>query len=267
MPQTAIKICGLQSVEVIKSILPLQVDMIGFVFAASRRQVQPSAVRQMLAAVKEWGSLNKELRQPKAVGVFVNPSLEELGSVLREAELDVVQLHGQESPDFCRRVKEQFSVEVIKVLSMKKGNDTEPAESGYQADNSSEPTQGHQTHQADQAHQTNQAHQTSQAEKLLQPYLGAVDAVLLDTYDPIYGGGSGVAFDWTLIRPYQDWAQARQLPLMIAGGLNEENVGRLVSGYLPDGVDVSSGVERNGVKDTALIKAFVERVRDYDDKE
>ncbi|ANS74849.1 hypothetical protein AWM70_09790 [Paenibacillus yonginensis] len=243
MVDTAIKICGLQSVEVVKSLLPLQVDWIGFVFAPSRRQVPADQAGMMIEAVKEWGAGHREPKLPKTVGVFVNPAMEELEQVLGQAKLDVVQLHGQERPEFCRQVKQRFGVEVFKALAMR----SKAAEGGVQ--------------EANENAQAESEPEPFSPDVLLEPYRHSVDAILLDTYDPVYGGGSGVAFDWSLIKPYQAWAHNARIPLLIAGGLHERNVGQLVRDYHPDGVDVSSGVEREGVKDIGLITAFVERVR------
>jgi len=69
-------------------------------------------------------------------------------------------------------------------------------------------------------------------------------------------GGTGQAFNWELAGKI-----ATKLPLMVAGGLTPENVGQLVREARPWGVDVSSGVESNGQKDTAKIKAFIKAVR------
>ena len=52
---------------------------------------------------------------PLTVGVFVNPTKEQLTEILAAAPLDVVQLHSQETPDFCRWVREHFQVKVFKV--------------------------------------------------------------------------------------------------------------------------------------------------------
>ena len=84
---------------------------------------------------------------------------------------------------------------------------------------------------------------------------------ILDTHDRDKYGGTGVSFDWNLARPL-----AQQYPVIIAGGLNPENVAQAIKITTPWGVDTSSGVETNGVKDTNKIKAFIEAVRRADDR-
>jgi phosphoribosylanthranilate isomerase len=82
---------------------------------------------------------------------------------------------------------------------------------------------------------------------------------LLDTFVEDKYGGTGQAFAWKIGR-----RAAAKYPAIIAGGLQPENVGEVVSGLKPWGVDVSSGVESHGVKDVAKIKAFVQAVRSVD---
>jgi phosphoribosylanthranilate isomerase len=75
-------------------------------------------------------------------------------------------------------------------------------------------------------------------------------------------GGAGVAFDWSLLRPHLEKVRK---PIILAGGLTPENVGRAIREVRPWAVDVSSGVERDkGVKDLALIEAFCEAVHAAD---
>lgn len=81
--------------------------------------------------------------------------------------------------------------------------------------------------------------------------------VLLDTGAKGLWGGTGRIFDWKLAREV-----AARFPVMVAGGLNPENVGILINKVHPRGVDVSSGVEINGRKDETRIRAFVRAARE-----
>jgi phosphoribosylanthranilate isomerase len=82
---------------------------------------------------------------------------------------------------------------------------------------------------------------------------------LLDTKTGQAYGGTGVTFDWELAK-----AVAVRHNIIVAGGLNPENVGELVRQVKPWGVDVSSGVETEGRKDIAKIRKFIETVRKQD---
>lgn len=221
MDNTKVKICGLQGVEVLKSMINMPVDYIGFVFAKSRRQVTPQAAASMAAVLKEW----EAPVIPRSVGVFVNPDMDQLEDVMSHLELDVIQLHGQESPNFCRDIKERFQVDLFKVVSV-----------GPQQRADGNPV-------------------------AFQDYAGVIDALLIDTFEPHYGGGSGSTFAWDKIPAYQKWTESQRIPLFVAGGLNASNVAGLIQNYAPDGIDVSSGVETNGDKDLEKIAAFVERVK------
>ena len=85
-------------------------------------------------------------------------------------------------------------------------------------------------------------------------------AYLLDSQAKGKYGGTGTTFDWSLARQ-----AAEQFPIIIAGGLTPENVTQAIEMIAPWGVDVSSGVEVDGVKDIAKIRAFVAAVRRADD--
>ena len=79
---------------------------------------------------------------------------------------------------------------------------------------------------------------------------------LLDSKVGNIYGGTGQTFDWQLARKV-----SARFPVLIAGGLTPTNVSRLVKETKPWGVDVSSGLETNGQKDTAKIVAFIKAVR------
>jgi len=87
-------------------------------------------------------------------------------------------------------------------------------------------------------------------------------ALLIDAPDPRkIGGGTGQTFDWTALRDVLDRLQP-EIPIVLAGGLDPDNVGEAISVVRPWMVDVSSGVESTrGVKDLSRIRAFCEAVR------
>lgn len=236
----AIKICGIRTPEALLTAAELGVDYIGLVFAPSRRQVDGVQAAALIGELDAWAKSalietneaneahkTNEAKRPKVAGVFVNPTLDELKATLSAAPLDVIQLHGQESPGFCREVRERFNTEVFKSISIG-GEDT------------------------------GESH-AERAERMSEAYRGTVDALLLDTHDPLYGGGSGRTFNWEIIPLYRQAAEACGLQLFVAGGLTESNAGELVRNYAPDGIDVSSGVETDGHKDIRKMTLFVER--------
>jgi phosphoribosylanthranilate isomerase len=203
----------------------------GFVFARSKRQVTPQQAGQLIRELRGDNGVPADSR-PLAVGVFVDATLDQLTSVLAEAKLDVVQLHGGESPELCAASRDRLGVQVFKAATIARDSRHVPTD--------------------------------DEVARQLDRYKGAVDAILLDTHDPVYGGGSGTTFAWECIPPYQRWARAAGVKLLVAGGLTPDNVASLLAEYRPDGVDVSSGVETDGAKDLAKIADFVERVTHHD---
>ena len=86
------------------------------------------------------------------------------------------------------------------------------------------------------------------------------DAMLLDAKTEGALGGTGRAFDWSAVRQQLEPYRAIR-PVILAGGLTAENVGRAITILAPDAVDVSSGVERSpGIKDEARMRAFAHAV-------
>ena len=79
------------------------------------------------------------------------------------------------------------------------------------------------------------------------------DGILLDSG----AGGTGTAFDWALLKDFDR-------PFFLAGGLGPENVARAIAALRPFAVDVSSGIETDGVKDILKMTAFVNAVRNAD---
>lgn len=194
-----VKICGLRQKKDVQTAVGSGADLIGFVFAKSRRQIS-LAEAHILATDIPLGI--------KKVGVFVNPTLEEVEVAVKNVPLDMVQLHGQESLDFIRQIK----LPVIKAISVTSEDDL-PNFSDYPA----------------------------------------TTLFLLDAPGVQYEGGSGHVFDWQHLRP-------TTLPMeriIIAGGLSVTNVAAAIDYFQPYGVDVSSGVETAGQKDSTKITQFI----------
>lgn len=228
---TRIKICGLQTEETVRAVSSLPIDYIGFIFAPSRRQVTPEQAGRLIESIREE---RPDGPIPKAAGVFVNPEWDLLQRTMEAAPLDVIQLHGQESPEYCSRVSEHFGTEIFKVISL------------TSAASSAKPSSSDQG--------------VYQVAWEPVDYRDSVGTVLLDTHDPVHGGGSGRTFAWEAIPAYLHKVREAGMKLFVAGGLHPDNVRNLLDTYRPDGVDVSSGVETNGAKDLAKIQLFVERV-------
>ncbi len=82
------------------------------------------------------------------------------------------------------------------------------------------------------------------------------DRILLDSYVPGSPGGTGKTFDWTLASRFDS-----ALPVVLAGGLNADNVRQAIEQVRPFAVDTSSGVESDGIKNEFKLKAFIKAVR------
>lgn len=201
---TKTKVCGLTREEDIQYVNELKPDYMGFVFAAGRRQIS------IAQAIK----LKKLLRPDiLSVGVFVDAPYSVIELLVKEAVIDLIQLHGSEDADDIRQIKEQLTCPVIKAVRVKN------------------------------------TRQIQEAAKLPADYL------LLDTYVTGLAGGSGTTFDWNLIPPETG-------PFFLAGGLGPHNVAAAIKSCRPYCVDVSSGVETNGIKDYNKIAAFLKAARE-----
>lgn len=194
-----VKICGITSLTAAQAAKEWGADLIGFVFAPSRRRI---LAEDAAAIAKHVGKIGK-------VGVFVNSPAEYVREIAKACQLDFVQMHGEESPDYCR----SLNLPVIKAFKV--GTDFNINRlAGYD-----------------------------------------VNWILLDSDVPGQSGGTGKTFNWqqaaTLIRQ-------TKIPVMVAGGLTPENVSTAITSLMPQGVDVSGGVETAGSKDLVKIQRFIQ---------
>lgn len=214
---TVVKIDGISRIEDARAVVEAGADYLGMIFAPSPRQVTPETARKIV------GALNDITQRPRVVGVFVNTPASEINRLADFCGLELVQLSGDETWEYCLDIKRS----VIKVVHV--SGDT-GAESVLE--------------------------EISRGESAL----GADGfTCLLDTKAKGIYGGTGEKFDWQLAR-----GVGQKRPVMIAGGLNAENVSEAIKIARPWGVDVSSGVETGGSKDIAKIEAFIRAVRRVD---
>ena len=198
-----VKVCGITNYRDASMALSLGADALGFNFyARSSRYIAPVAARRIGERLPPFVT---------KVAVCVNEAIPEVERWARQAGADVLQLHGDETPEYCSSIA---GLKLIKTLRIGEGFrpvalDTYP-----------------------------------------------VSAFLLDTRHPGQYGGTGKSFDWKLAA-----AVRTRRPLILAGGLNAENVADAIRAVRPYAVDVCSGVESApGKKDRGRLVAFMNEV-------
>lgn len=214
-----VKMCGISKVETIPAVVEAKPDYMGLVFAPSKRQVTVDQAKTLVEELhKQYtkrynnGTEQSNNDEIKTVGVFVNETLDNLVTIAKETNLDVVQLHGDEDEAFIQSLKERTNVEVWKAVQIRSAADAE-------------------------------AWIDSSA-----------DMLLFDAYHKDERGGTGEVFDWSCLDEFER-------PFMLAGGIDSTNVARAIRTVRPYGIDISSGIETDGVKDDEKITAFTKLVR------
>ena len=206
--RTRIKVCGITRPEDGLAAVNAGADAIGLVFyPPSPRAV---TIEQAQAIVKQLPAF------VTVVALFVNEKREAINHILNSVSIDLLQFHGDESPEMC----EGYGRPWIKAIRMKEGVDL-PA--------------------------------------IAEKYTGS-RGLLLDAYEAGKPGGTGSRFDWQRI-PTELAGR-----IILAGGLNPENVETAVASVRPWAVDVSGGVEASkGIKEAQKIAAFIRGVKRGDE--
>ena len=206
----SVKICGINSRAAIDAAVGGGAAFLGFVFyPPSPRHVSAEAAADLARAVPA---------SIKRVGLFVDADDAALGRAIEAVGLELLQLHGSETPQRVFAIKERFGVPVMKAIRIAAAEDVDEAER----------------------------------------YASVTDWLLFDALPPkamtsALPGGNALSFDWRLIAGRQ-W----QKPWMLSGGLTAETLALAIATSGASVVDVSSGVEdRPGHKDPVRIAAFL----------
>lgn len=223
-----LKVCGMKYRDNINAVAKLQPDYMGFIFYDKSSRFFDAEIPELPKDIKK-------------TGVFVNEDLEVVTEKIKQHDLYAVQLHGNESPEYCTKLREFFhsalnlesrnynemlnqvehdkSIEVIKVFSIKDEFNFE----------------------------------------ILKPYEGIVDYFLFDTKGKL-PGGNGYTFDWDVLKNYPSTT-----PYFLSGGIGLNEIKKIkefknnpVSKYCY-AIDVNSKFEiEPGLKDIKELKEFKE---------
>lgn len=208
-----VKVCGMRDADNIRAVEALGIEWMGFIcWPGSPRYVSHTPV-YMPATVRR-------------VGVFVDPTVPDVIVHARRLRLDILQLHGAETPAFCRQLRAALTAEgmppaaVVKAFRIADVHDLAPTEHYRQGDD--------------------------------------VDYFLFDTRTPL-AGGSGRQFDWHILDAYR-----QPVPFLLSGGIGPDDARRLSAYDHPRciGFDINSRFETApAMKDVQAIQRFLAALR------
>jgi phosphoribosylanthranilate isomerase len=205
-----VKICGITQPQQSIAIASLGATALGFICVPhSPRYVTIAQIQAAITPIPP--NIDK-------IGVFANTTISEISQVVTESGLTGVQLHGEETPEFCHQLRQFLpQVEIIKAFRVRSLEHLQTTRN----------------------------------------YTDYVDTLLLDAYHPQQLGGTGQTLDWYNLN--QEFSPS--LPWFLAGGLTPDNILTALAQIKPNGIDLSSGVERSpGDKNLDQVALLFERL-------
>lgn len=198
-----VKICGITKLEDALAAAEFGADALGFVFfEKSPRYINPEKAAEIIRELPPFIT---------PVALFVNEEKEKILDILATTGINVLQLHGEETPEYAN----SFQMRVLKAIRVR-NEESLSATSDYSS-----------------------------------------SSILLDAWSPEAYGGTGKKFDWDILRRI-----GVEKRVVLAGGLNADNVSYAINLVKPYGVDVSSGVEIcAGEKDHKKIEQFIKAAK------
>ncbi|MDJ0662779.1 MAG: phosphoribosylanthranilate isomerase [Crocosphaera sp.] len=204
-----VKICGITQAKQGQVIAQLGATALGFICVErSPRYIKAQQIQDIIQLLPT--TIDR-------IGVFANASVTDIEAVVTVAQLTGIQLHGDETPQFCAQIKQLWpDLEIIKAFRIK----------------------------------------SPESLSDIPLYVQVIDTLLLDAYDPQQLGGTGKTLNWDILATFKP-----DRPWFLAGGLNPNNILQALDNLDPDGIDLSSGVERSpGDKDINKVTQLFERL-------
>lgn len=214
-----LKVCGLRDPDNIMALSKLPIDLMGFIFYkdSPRYASDPALIK--------WLDENREaLAHIQNVGVFVNAAIEYVLNKVHDYQLDFVQLHGDESAEYCREIQSYWDISTMRRARLIK------------------------------AFAVDEQFDFSETK----PYETSCSLFLFDTKSGNYGG-SGKQFNWELLQNYQG-----NTPFLLSGGIDENAVAKIraLSFNQLYGVDINSKFEiEPGLKEADKVAQFAQNLK------
>jgi phosphoribosylanthranilate isomerase len=219
-----VKVCGMRDADNIREVVKLGIDWIGFVFW----QDSPRFVSQITSnagIIPDYSSLcGNSVGDVKKVGVFVNDMPQNIVTRIVNYNLDIIQLHGQESPVMIDNLRATVDpdihagIKIMKAIPISTRSDV----------------------------------------ARYKEYIGHVDYFLFDTKTPLVGG-SGNQFDWSVLEAYDG-----DVPFLLSGGIGPDDINRIKAFHHPMcmGIDLNSKFEEEpAMKNVDKLKSFISELR------
>lgn len=218
-----VKMCGISKVETIPAVVEAKPDYMGLVFAPSKRQVTVDQAKILVSELhKQYAN-----RYNRNVIQWSNDVVQEF--------IKTVGIFVNETLDNLVTIATEVNLDAVQLH----GDEDEAFIQSLKERTNVEVWKAVQIRSA------------ADAEAWID---SSADMLLFDAYHKDERGGTGEVFDWSCLDEFER-------PFMLAGGIDSTNVARAIRTVRPYGIDISSGIETDGVKDDEKIKAFTNIVR------
>ena len=231
-----VKMCGISKVETIPAVVEAKPDYMGLVFAPSKRQV---TVEQAKTLVEELHMQYEKAYGTAAVQMDAETAQDSNNGLGKENTISeaikTVGVFVNETLDNLVAIANEVNLDAVQLH----GDEDEAFIRSLKERINVEVWKAVQIRSA------------SDAEKWID---SSADMLLFDAYHKNERGGTGKVFDWSCL-------DAFERPFMLAGGIDSTNVARAIRTVRPYGIDISSGIETDGMKDHEKMKAFINVVK------